>query len=328
MKLTKKPLLGFVFFFLIIGLSFSDVRTSVDSDIDPATAREAQAIGTLFMDALKRGDYNTAKSVFSYRLAGGGEEMDRYLANLGSQIRLYSFYLAYEYHSLYTGEREQEPPAATVTPPVEEYLSIRNLAFYGDESYSLFYRSDNKGMGRLLFVNLSKDEGSWKISILHLGNFSVEGMPAPQMVDHIMALSQAGDTMSSALYAIALNRILRPGSYLYYRNEGTYTTLSADVISNLQDSQSWPVELEGISIFRFDIEYFDKQGVVPVMYYTTDTALKEGSADREVESLKKDILKVFPELSKNFKHLIARGYNEFPSNPNQQYQYYGSVLNF
>lgn len=325
MKLLKSLLL-----FLLLtscGTGVNNLKTTFNDNIDSSVSDKIDAVQDKLFTAIKNEDVEGVKSCLSPSLLESSEfKAELFVEKISPLIITSEFVVVDRYYS--TGDISGEESVKSISGDErEDQLTINKLRFYSNESYNLFLRSTNPGLQYLFFISLSPWEGEWKINILRVGNYAVDGMTLPGLYEKAALYREEGNLTAATVYALAMNKLQNPAPFLQYKKQDEYMAFMKSAAEELHSYVLFPFPVEDTEFFGLDLVFTRDKGLVPVLSYKTDTVLDSEDADKEALELKKGLTETLTGIDKAFDLVILRAYNEKPVDQKKSYAFKTLVLN-
>jgi len=307
--------------------SLNMVITKANAEIELQLRQEISEIKNELFEGIKNRDYDKVSKLISPKLLEAKDfDLKSFFNQASTLLGKHDFLIADQYLS--TLKKIGKESKATIVPSLTDKSKfiINNLTFFGKESYNLFLKSTNPGWQHLSFISLSKFKGKWQINIIHFGDYSINNLTAPKLYNLGIEAKNKNRLSSCVVYSWGINKFLRPAPYLQYIDEQKYLKFVKSSVSEMNATFKFPFIIDGITIFGFQIETTDNEGLIPIILYITDKDLNNPVLDEEAKQLRDEILKKFYGLDHDFDYIVMRAYNEMPSDPNKKYNYRGTVI--
>lgn len=169
----------------------------------------------------------------------------------------------------------------------------------------------------------------WRLLDWSFGDYAIDGKTAPDLVRQSEFLYFQDKHFSAAIYALAAQKVMRPLSFLQYRNETDYSHTIRRIGTQLQKECQFPKELKNVPnviLYSLDVK-ITTSGISPLLKYKTavDLASTE-KLTAEAGNLLPEFISLFPDLKESFQYVILQAYNELPENPTKTYPCYNIVF--
>lgn len=323
----------FISLFLFILLSCTDgthsISTKLNSAIDSTIRNEVNNVVNTLLLSIKNGDSDTFKTTLSNKLLTVlGGKTDSVFGEMNNLFSEYDFEIFDEYYSKVAKNGNNN--SFTIIPSLSEKskLIINNITFYSNESYNIFLRSTNKdGIQYLLYLSLSLYNKKWKINVLQICDYSINEQNAVLLFEKSIRLKNENKTMSSAMFALAGNTLLRPKEYLQYPDEPVYKKHFESIIKESNTEYQFPIKItEQFDLFSINIKLM-QQGVIPVVAYTTTSSLKDtGKIEQEAQEISREVYKIMPDLETEFSLILFKAFSELPVKKDKKYNTYTTII--
>ena len=216
----------------------------------------------------------------------------------------------------------------TIGAPNEKSFNINGIKI-NDKSFVQFFITKKKGIQDLIFLQYVNENNDWKLNRIGGGIYSFENMNNFDLLKASKQYDDKKEYLTSTLYALAASKTLRPTSYLQYKNENKSIEKIQKNFKEFISKNPFPKTLtigNNITLFKFDIRG-SQDRLLPMVKYTTKTDLNNQEAiKKEAIEISKEIFSTYPDLNKNFNHILFQAHKEMPIDPNKQYKLYTTIL--
>lgn len=300
----------------------------VNEDIDSELRNELQSLENKLFKSIKAKNYDDFKTLLSKTLLQSEDfNYTEFLDEIYPFITEYSLSKLDEYYSELNSISTKIYPTLSIEPENSNSdLCINDLVFYEKEAYNSFYVSNGKNLQHLLFLGFSNYDGEWKINIIQVGDYAVNGLTAKELHDEANNYMESNDIINATFKTIAMKKVLNPINCLYYKENDTYYKSYKNNITEINNSIEFPIEISNIKIFNMHVFFTEKSGIIPIFLYKTETELNEKMLKEEIASLRSDFLDYFPTLKLEYEFIVLRAYNEYPEDKGKKYEYFNIPL--
>lgn len=330
----KKILIILSFLFipvLLLGQNFHTIKTLNNEEISEVLRKKIESKSVLVIDEIKSGKIQATQRTFSKEfLKNSSSTLDSFVSNLQPIFKASNFNIADEYYT--TVFKIGFGNTFTVIPEVngERSLIINNVQIPEKESYFHFFKSNikgNNGLEFLVFFQYVKINENWKLHILHVNNYAIGGLIAPDIMQK--CIKKDNELIVSAIYCIAAQKIIKPAPFLQYPKEKEYVSSINNVFKKVNSKYNFPIPFKldsEIKLYGVNIQ-ITNQGISPLLNYITSKKVSEpNSIKREANKLMLKIKKTFPKLVASFEYIILQAFNEVPNNPGKKYNTFKSIF--
>jgi hypothetical protein len=285
------------------------------------------------------------KEVFLVIKSGNSESLKKYLSkgllekisydtsNLTKTLN--PFISGSEFHSLNdyycTVKKIGWGKKFTIVPSLtdDNSLIIPNIEIPGEHTFIKILKDNAEGFSHLLLVQYVKEGDGWKINFFVGADYEIDNYNAPKLVQKCNELYKQEKIASAVLYGLAAIRVLRPASYLQYKNENEYRKLLKSIFKEFNQKYHFPIEFKtnkSVQLFSIDLQV-TKEGIEPVIQYLTPSINSSREIiNNEASKLLPEVYDIFPDLKKSFPFIIMRAYKELPVDRNKQYMCFNSIF--
>ncbi len=210
-----------------------------------------------------------------------------------------------------------------------------------DAEYRIRYKAENEqGYGLLLLpegdqdkllvtVIYGKYEDTWRINILRVGEFALDGMIAPQLYEQAGEYYDKGHLANAGIAVSLMSRCMYPAEdFLIYEKEEQMQELHDEVISKVTAAYDLPLVVEALEsqplVISIYMQSF-KEGFFPQISYVTNIDFADSTA-LEAENIRMHEMlgELFTGMDENTDYVVYSVYEEMPG-PQDSVQTYGFV---
>lgn len=304
------------------------ILTKFNNEIDADLRKKIRDLSTVLIENIKSGNTGAIGDLLSNELS---EREKQDISNIFAQVRpvfmKFDFELFDEYYSFISSVGKDE--VYTIIPEEKDSFIVQGVRIPSKHSYIQFWKSDNAGFQYLTFLRYVKEGEEWKLIQVHFGDYAIQGQPAPALVAKCRGLHSDKKYMSSAIYALATQKVMRPAPFLQYKKENAYMETLRTVLGEINQRHRFPISLKGspnASLFSVDMTV-TTSGISPVLKYTTSKDLNlQEAVSEEATILFPEIQSMSPDLIDSFEYIILQAYNELPFDPNKKYESYNTIF--
>ena len=302
------------------------LATTSGDEIDQDVRAAARETGHAIVQTLTSADPIGLQDHLSDELVSSEDfHLSEFVSDVHQLLQDVDLELVHEYHSRLS--RSGTVNTATIIPSDRNGPMINQAVFITDESYALFYRSGNPGAQFLLYVYLNKFDDRWQATNIHLGDFSIDNQTAPELFRTMGEFADAGNVGAALFYGIAASKILRPVHNLQYRDEQRHRTAFQELIDDFEDGTPFPIELsEDFVMFNLDTTSVQDAPLLPTIRFVTDLPLNEPSLRTLIEQHTESVYSLLPGIESEFDQILFQGYEQLPTDPNEQYNVFGVII--
>lgn len=332
-KRMMTTFLNIACFSILLGCNIKphSIYTQVDSEISSELQEVSRDLSEKIVTSIKLNNYDNFLNMTSDHLQQTSKGQLRgfftQLTSVFSENEFEHFHTYFSTNSLAKSDVSSSNVGPIIPSLTDTSLFIiNNFNFIGKKSLNIFLKSTNKGMQNLFLMSFSEYDGEWKLNAIAGGDWGVDGLDAQELIEKASEYSENSEYLSSVAYSLISQKVLRPSTALQYPNESDIVNKIKSIQNNATSSIAFPIVLsEDISIIGIDA-VVTKEGINPVIVYTTKTVLQKEPLDEEAKSLLPKINKTFKDII-NFDFILLKAFNEAPIDPHKQYQAYSTVIN-
>jgi hypothetical protein len=181
-------------------------------------------------------------------------------------------------------------------------------------------------MQYLIWLSFSEYEDGWKLNWLDAGDWGIEGMNGRAIMQKASGYVKSRQYLSAHVYVTIASRIIKPARRLQYPDENELLAIQEEITDSVNANLELPLRIMN----RFVVFGIDKivaiQGVSPLIHYVTNTPLESTPLRKEADIILSQIVKLYPDVKKNFGYVVFKAYNEIPSGQKERYQVFTTVV--
>jgi len=323
MRIIMKISILVVILTLILGCTtiYTRFNEEIDNDLRISLKNKSLAI----IKGIKSGDDKFYKDLLSDEFLKNTPDQKKLQFALERQFNIERYELIEEYYTHAAGSIS----ALTIITDEEKRLLIQQMQPMGKYSYAQFWKSDSLGLQHILFFYYGKQDNKWKLFNLYIGDYSIENQIAPDLIKKSNKLCEDKKYLSSLIYALASQKVMRPAPFLLYKNEVDYKGTIDKIIKKFESNYHLPILLEatsGTKLFSIDL-VVTTSGITPIFSYFTHTDISnQKQVMEESDKVFTKISNIFPDTKDYFQYIALKAFNELPTNPGKEYHGYGTVF--
>ncbi|MFD2146782.1 hypothetical protein [Mucilaginibacter antarcticus] len=311
-------------------------NTWTNDDIDAEIKKQVSPLNDKLFNAIMASDVNTVRSMLSPTLlqkAGG--KIDTLVNSTGKSFNAKAFDVKDEY---YTKHHVKKDPDTLLTQKGSDDDYMVTYRAMNEEMYTSVLVSQNLPINCLILVVYGKYGNDWKINILQIGEYTIDGKNSQAFYKLAQKYYDGGDLLDAANMLVLTSQLANPaGDFFKYRNEDTLKNFYAKVMEDANKIYNFPYPIRDIKtipqIFSITPEFVaDKgqQGVYPMIKYRSTIKLTDAEALKaENRALQAIIGKVFPGILQNNPFILYKAYNSTPDGkvPGDNYNFIQKTSN-
>lgn len=307
------------------GIGGGSAVTYRDNEIDKQTADSVKALDDKVLEDIKSNDSDKILEFSGDSIKKDSAKFKELVKNINEKVKDKSFEYEVRYYckvnkvGKYTftvGTSEDDPYYIKIDAP-------------GKDVFISLIKSNSNLDDYLLSLIYTKEQGKWKLCTFYVGEYSCSGMGVNNLYQKAEQLEDKGYTIPAGLYLSLTNQLLNPAPFIEYKKASEINSYSKKVLSNLNNKYTFPKKLESvknIEVYSLDIQYV-KQGLIPVIKYTTSTNLSdENKIRQEANDMNNEVISLYPGMKENFKYFLYEAYSEPPIDSKKMYNCYRTVV--
>ncbi|NVN95772.1 MAG: hypothetical protein HXX18_10870 [Bacteroidetes bacterium] len=208
----------------------------------------------------------------------------------------------------------------------------------GQNDYIIHYKAENKeifislivlknGLDELLSTNIyGKYKEGWKLNIIHIGEYTLNGMTATELYKKAKEQYENGFLVDAANNMFLSSQVLKPANgYWQYQIEQEMKKFYELMIGKTKDKYQFPITLMKIEtkpqILNISPQGMN-EGYFPLINYLTKIDLKDTLRTRiENDKIHNLIGTIFKGIDLDKKYIFYKAWNEIPDGKNSKPNY-------
>lgn len=286
-----------------------------DENIEPGLKSEIKALDKKVIEAVTTKNAKLLKSIMSDQLlkksAGNIDQIIEQASNVISSSD-------YKILNQYQTKNSTEGIGNTIISGMSElndYI-IHYKALNEEMFISLII--PKSGIDEFIVTNIyGKYPDGWKLNILQLGQYRVNGQTAPELYTQAKKEYDSGYLMDAANNMFLSSRVVKPANNFWqYQNEKEMKELYEKVMTEINSKYKFPMTLDEIDSKPQILSIYPKgtvDGYFPMIEYLTNLDLNDTvSTKMEYETVHSEIVKAFNGIDKNKNYIFYKAFSEMP----------------
>lgn len=197
------------------------------------------------------------------------------------------------------------------------------------ESFISTLKTNTGVIDYLLTFVYTKEDKQWKLNGISIGDYTYGGKTALDYYNKAKESKEKSYMVPAALYANITNKLLRPAPFIQYKNETEIITFGNALYEDINEEFKFPYKLKensDIELIALDIHILTED-LVPIVKYKTNIDLRKiEEIEKEANTMKDEVLSLYPGLKENFDKFLFQAFSEYPADPNKTYNFYGTII--
>ncbi|MBI9056767.1 MAG: hypothetical protein JEZ01_03240 [Labilibaculum sp.] len=304
---------------IIIGIQSCNVGTTgfwKDENISQSLKNEINKLDKKVFEAIVSNNHKQIKSLMSDKLLDiSGDNIDKLVDQANTIIKNDDYRVLNQFY---------------VKNSTTGIGNTVMTGFSDPEDYIIHYKALNKemfisliiptnGLDEAIITNIyGKYPEGWKLNIIQLGMYKVNGKTAPQLFAKAKKELDNGYLVDAANSISLCTRVIRPANKIWqYQKEEDIKKIQAKIGTEINLNYSFPLTLNGIQTKPKILTIYPlgtSDGYFPMIEYLTDINLKDTIRTKEENQLiHNSIGEVFKGIDMNKKYILYKAFSEMPN---------------
>jgi hypothetical protein len=294
----------------------TSANTWANDDIDAQIKSQVAPLNDKLFKAIMASDVNTVKTMISPQLLkDAGSKIDTLITSTGKSFTAKAYDVLNVYYTKHHVKKDPDTLAIHRESDNDYMVAYRAM---NEEMFTTVMVSKNLPVNCLILVVYGKYDNEWKINILQIGEYSIDGKNSQDYFKLAQKYYDGGDLLDAANMLVLTSQLANPaGDFFKYQNEDSLKNFYLKVMDDANKIYNFPYPVKDINtvpqIFSISPEFVadqGQQGVYPLIKYRSIIKLTDVSALKaENQALQKIIGKVFPGVLQNNKFILYKAYN-------------------
>jgi len=314
-------LIIFTLFSTSCSATVGDTKIQHNMEIDNATLDSVKILDDKVLESIKNNDSDKVLEISSEAFKNNSGNIKEFISNINKSVKDKTFDYKDRY---YCKVNKIGKYSFSIKSLENNTLNVNLEAVSNDIFVSLIKSNSNSNDYMLSFIYI-KEQDTWKLQSLDVGEYSYDGMTADDLYEKAKSFDNKGYIIPAALYSVLSSKLLHPAPFLEYKNKNEITNYNKKLLDGIKNEYTFPQELKNannIKIYGFDVKGV-KEGIVPVVKYTTNIELSNKEAiEKEANDINNAVNSQYPGLKENFKLFLYEAYSEPPIDSKKTYNCY------
>ncbi len=297
----------------------STINTWANDKIDTEIKKQVGQLNDKLFKAIMASDVNTVRAMLSDQLLEkGAEKIDTLVNSAGKSFSAKAYDVMDEYYTKH--HIKKDPDTLAIQNGTDNDYLVAYKAM-NEEMYVSVLVSKNLPVNCLVLVVYGKYGNEWKVNILQIGEFTIDGKNSQAFYKLARKYYDQGDLLDAANMMVLTSQLATPaGDFFKYQNEDTLKNFYFKVTEDANKIYSFPYPVKDIKtipqIFSITPQFVadqGQQGIYPMIKYRSAIKLTDVDAIKTENKALQDIIgKVFPGIIQNNKFILYKAYNSTP----------------
>lgn len=313
--------------FHLFGFNFGMTKYSSGNEIDPELKANISVIDNTIIEAIRENDSQQIKLIVSSNLQKVmGDTLDSWLKT-AQPIAINNNFKSLNQFYLKTTKKNM---SSSVTSSLNDKNSYNvNIQSPSDEIF-ISILTQESGLDKPLILYIyGKYSDEWKVDVLHIGHYQINGQTAPELYEKAKSNYDKGYFIDALINMSLSIKVLKPGgAYWQYQSQNDMEAFYKTVLDKVKNTYPQPIVIDKIKSKPQILGTFPigvKQGYFPLITYLTKININDQQKLKEENDLiHQHIGEIFKGIDQDKKYIVYRAYNEMPST-NKETKYFGFI---
>ena len=292
----------------------------INSEINADIKKQVRELNDKLFKAIMANDIHTVRELLSPELTKkAGGKIDTLVKSTSVTFNAKQFDVKDEFYI----KRQIHPDPDTLLSKAgndNDYLV--NYKAVNSEMYTSVLVSKGLFVNCLILAVYGKYGNDWKINVLQIGEYSIDGKTAQDYYKKAIILNDRGELVDASNMMVLTSQLANPaGDFFKYRNESSMKAFYDKVMSSANDIYKFPVVVKDVKtapqIFSVSPQLLSDEGqsgIFPLIRYVSKIQL-DNTADLKAENdaIQKAIGALFLGIEKNNRFIFYQAVNATPS---------------
>jgi hypothetical protein len=292
----------------------SDVK--VNDEINADTKKQISELNDKLFKSIMADDINAVKALLSPELikkAGG--KIDTLVKSTAVTFKAKEFDLLDEFYSKH---KIKEAADTLLTRKGNDNDYLVTYKAMNEEMYASVLVSKGLFVNCLILAVYGKYNNEWKVNVLQIGEYSIDGKTAQDYYKEATKLNERGELVDASNMMVLASQLANPaGDFFKYRNETAMRAFYDKLMASANDIYKFPVVVKDVKtapqIFSVSPQLLSDEGqsgVFPIIRYVSKIDLNNTAALKaENDALQKAIGALFLGIDKNNEYIFYQAVN-------------------
>jgi hypothetical protein len=306
-------------FFLAItvqscGSKSGEVRINDEINVD--TKKQVAELNNKLFKSIMASDTNAVRALLSPELikkAGG--KIDKLIKSTSVTFNAKEFEVKDEY---YTKHPVKDAPDTLFSKKGNDNDYLVTYKAMNEEMYTSVLVSKGLFVNCLVLAVYGKYNNEWKVNVLQIGEYSINGKTAQDYYKEATKLNERGELVDASNMMVLTSQLANPaGDFFKYRNEDALRAFYDKLMASANEIYKFPVTIKDVKtapqIFSVSPQLLTDEGqtgVFPLIRYVSKIDLVNTTALKaENDSIQKAIGALFLGIEKNNRYIFYQAVN-------------------
>lgn len=320
-QMNKLFIFSGIILIIFSSCTFYSSGTWKNDNIEQNLKNKMEGLDANILEFLYQKDMENLKKMYSEVLLDYEEEhkFTQTIADFSSVIKSEERQIIDQFHTVNDKEN-----VTTIQPGDHYKFGYKAL---NKETYASIFKIEGKyNSSYLVGVIYGKYDDDWKINVLRIGEYSLDGKNAETLYKISQRQYKKGHFVDAVNNMYLANQLMKPiKDYWTYNNHDEMESYFNNINKEIEDNFTFPIEVESIPskpvILGVSPQLYE-QGIIPIISYKSEINLNDSIRLRnEYLKLHDGIEDVFKGLKRENKHLIYKAFEEIPDGVKQVRSY-------
>lgn len=304
---------------ILVGLQGCNVGTTkikIDESIDYNLKKEINALDEIVYEAFSSKNIEPLKTIMSDPLLKKDNgELNKIADQTSNTFSLTTYKVLNQFHIKNTTSASTNT-ILSVNNNLNDYIIHCKVS---QEELFVSLLTVENGLNEFLVTNIyCKYPNGWKLNILQLGQYKVNGSTAPELYSKAKQKYDQGYFMDAAFFMILSSNVAKPADKFWqFQNEDEMNDFYEKIMTEINSMYKFPFILEKVETKPQILTIFPQEtvdGYFPMIEYLTFLDLEDTLQTKaEYENIHAEIVELFRGIDIDKDYMFYKAFSEMPN---------------
>ncbi|WP_373397483.1 hypothetical protein V8V91_23450 [Algoriphagus halophilus] len=310
-----------ILFILLIALGLQSCNVGTtgtwkDENIEQSLKTEIARLDEKVLEAITTNNSDLVKSIMSDKLLEKiGKDIDQLIEQAGNVITTTDYRILNQFLATNSTTGLGNTVISGVNGLNDYFILYQAL----NEEMFISLIIPKNGIDEFIVTNIyGKYPEGWKLNIIQLGQYKVNGKTAPELYSEAKAKYEKGYLMDAANNMFLSSNVSNPANKFWqYQKEDEMKKFYEKVMTEINSEYKFPITIEAIASKPQILTIYPQgtaDGYFPMIEYLTNLDLKDTVQTKaEYEEVHSEIIKSFKGIDKDKDYIFYKAFSEMPN---------------
>ncbi len=303
---------------LIIGIQSCNIGATgiwKDEQIEQSLKNEIELLDKQVIEAVITNNTDLLKSLMSdILLENSGDNIEQLIEQASNAIPNKDYKVLNQYHTINSATGIGNTIMSGVSGLNDYVIHYQAL---NDEMFISLLIPKSK-LDEFIITNIyGKYPDGWKLNILQLGQYKVNGKTAPELYTEAKAIYEKGYLVDATNIMFLSSRVVNPATIFWkYQKEDEMKAFYEKVFTEINSKYKFPMTLDDLDSKPQILAIYSQRiedAYYPIIEYYTKLDLEDTVKTKaEFEKVHLEMVKTFTGIEKNKDYILYKAFSEMP----------------